>query len=412
MPVKILDFGSANIDIVYAMDAIVKPGETAQSKGISVFPGGKGLNQAVALARAGAECYFAGTIGADGLFLRDLLNSAGVNTSLLKLSDNKTGHAIIQVDKEGRNSIIIASGANGENSTEYIDSVLSNFAKGDYLVLQNEINNLPYIIQRAHEMGMVIFLNSAPMNETILSLDFSQIDYLILNETEAEQISKTSDTNQFFSFMRNKYPNLHIVLTLGENGSIYAYGDEMHHCLAYQVDAVDTTAAGDTYTGYFIASLSMNYSIKEALDRASIAAAISVSRPGAAVSIPMAEEIGPARQKLKSINRLESEVRRRLRLYLQENIKTASLQEFSAQINYSCDYTGKLITKLTGKSFATLLQDVRCEEAAKLLTSTDLSVSQIALAVGYNNESFFRRIFSERYGKTPKDYRKSKNAIT
>lgn len=406
---RILIFGSANIDFVYAVDNIVRPGETTQSGAITVFPGGKGLNQAVAVAKAGAPCRFAGTIGADGLFLKELLQSAGVDTTPIRVSENKTGHAIIQVDRLGHNSIIIAHGANFENDRAYVDRVLSHYAAGDYLILQNEINDPSYLVQRAHSIGMVIFLNPSPINEAILSLDLSRISYLILNETEAEQIGKTENTDGFLQEIRRAYPHLRVVLTLGANGSIYADESGQYHCRAYRVQAVDTTAAGDTFTGYFVAMLSLGYPVREALKYASAAAAVAVSRPGAAVSIPTFAEVREAMKTMLRSDR-SSELERQLHLYLENHMTDATLAEFAELAGYCPDYAGKQVRELTGKSFIALLQELRCSEAAKRLTETELSVGQIASVVGYVNESHFRRIFRRQYGKAPLTYRKETRA--
>ena len=402
---RILIFGSANIDFVYAVDNIVRPGETTQSEEINVFPGGKGLNQAVAIARGGAPCSFAGTIGADGLFLRELLRTAGVDTTLLKVSENKTGHAIIQVDRCGHNSIIIANGANYENGREYVDQVLSHYAAGDYLILQNEINDPAYLIRRAYSRGMVIFLNPSPVNEALLSLDLSHVSYLILNETEAEQIGGTGQTEEFLQKIRRAYPHLRVVLTLGANGSIYDDEGGRYHCRAYRVRAVDTTAAGDTFTGYFAAMLSLGHPVKEALRYASAAAAVAVSRPGAAVSIPRFAEVREAMGTMLRSDR-SSEILRQLYLYLETHMTDATLSGFAELVGYCPDYAGRQVRELTGKCFVALLQESRCSEAARQLGETDLPVGQISAAVGYANESHFRRIFRQQYGKAPLTYRK------
>ena len=141
---KVLNFGSLNIDYVYDVDDFVKKGETISSKDLNVFCGGKGLNQSVALAKAGAEVYHAGMIGEDGKFLLDLLKEAGVNIDNVVIRDDiRTGNAIIQRNKSGDNCIILFSGANRSITKDYVDRVLSGFEKGDYIVLQNEISELP-----------------------------------------------------------------------------------------------------------------------------------------------------------------------------------------------------------------------------------------------------------------------------
>ena len=186
---KILSFGSLNIDYVYKVPHFVKKGETLSAKELNVYTGGKGLNQSIALVRAGVETYHAGAIGTDGLFLLDQLKEAGVHTDLVKvLDDVRTGNAIIQNDEEGDNCIVLFGGANQAISKEQVDEVFEQFTDEDYLLIQNEINELPYITEKAKEKGMKIILNPSPMNEKIMQLSLDQIDYFILNEIEVKLI--------------------------------------------------------------------------------------------------------------------------------------------------------------------------------------------------------------------------------
>ena len=168
---KILTFGSCNIDYVYEVDHIVQPGETLVANKLSKFPGGKGLNQAIAIARAGAEVYFAGCIGEDDTMLCPILQQAGVDISKLLTVNGPTGHAIIQVDKNSENSIVIYRGANGLVTESYIDKVLEDFEEGDILLLQNEISNLLYLIKKAAEKRMKIILNPSPYEDVLNKID-------------------------------------------------------------------------------------------------------------------------------------------------------------------------------------------------------------------------------------------------
>lgn len=182
---KVLNFGSLNIDYVYSVDHIVTKGETQSSFSRNVFSGGKGLNQSIALARADVAVYQAGMIGQDGLFLLDILKKEGVNVDFVQICDGASGHAIIQNSLDGENSILLYGGANQQMTKEYVDYVLSHFEIGDFLILQNEINELAYMIQKAHERGMVICLNPSPMNDIILQLPLELIDWWFFNEVEA-----------------------------------------------------------------------------------------------------------------------------------------------------------------------------------------------------------------------------------
>ena len=294
---KILSFGSLNIDYVYSVPHFVKKGETLSAKELNVYTGGKGLNQSIALSRAGMETYHAGAIGMDGLFLLDQLKEAGVNTDLVKiLEDVRTGNAIIQNDDEGDNCIVLFGGANQAITKEQVDEVFKDFTNEDYLLIQNEINELSYIVEKAKEEGMKIILNPSPMNEKIMKLPLDQIDYFILNEIEAMQILEMDkpeeiDGKYIASLLHERFKDATIVLTLGSEGSVCISDDEYVEQSIYKVKAIDTTAAGDTYTGYFIAGILKGKTIKESMDIASKASAIAVTRQGAAPSIPVLEEV-------------------------------------------------------------------------------------------------------------------------
>lgn len=290
---KVLCFGSLNIDYVYSVDHFVSKGETIASNGLQVFSGGKGLNQSIALAKAGTKVYHAGAIGLDGKFLLEAMAQAGVNTDhVLVLENDRTGNAIIQRDAEGDNCIILYGGTNQRISREQVDRVLSGFAPGDYLLLQNEINELPYIMEKAHEKGMIIVLNPSPMNVKILELPLDHVNVLILNEVEAGQILGTTDKSPALaSELAERFPGATILLTLGSNGSVCVQRTETFYQPAFRVNVADTTAAGDTFTGFFISGLTEGSSIAAAMKQASAAAAIACARPGAAPSIPTAAEV-------------------------------------------------------------------------------------------------------------------------
>ena len=289
---KILSFGSLNIDYVYSVPHFVKKGETLSAKELNVYTGGKGLNQSIALARAGVETYQAGAIGTDGMFLLEQLKEAGVKTDLVKILDD----AIIQNYDEGDNCIVLFGGANQAITKEQVDEVFKDFTNEDYLLIQNEINELSYIVEKAKEEGMKIILNPSPMNEKIMKLPLDQIDYFILNEIEAMQILEMDkpeeiDGKYIASLLHERFKDATIVLTLGSEGSVCISDDEYVEQSIYKVKAIDTTAAGDTYTGYFIAGILNGKTIKESMDIASKASAIAVTRQGAAPSIPVLEEV-------------------------------------------------------------------------------------------------------------------------
>jgi ribokinase len=291
---KILNFGSLNIDYVYKVKHFVRPGETLSSEQLDIFPGGKGLNQSIALARAGfSELYHAGMIGKeDGKFLKGLLDNNGVKVELIKEADYSSGHAIIQVDNQGENCILLYGGANRQLNEEFTDEVLGSFHEGDYIILQNEVNLLDYIITAAKKRGLIIFLNPSPMSDNIFKLPLQYVDYFILNEMEAYELCDRKDNGNIIDLLSQAYPKANIVITKGKKGVIYKGSDgEVLEQGAFDVKAVDTTAAGDTFTGYFIASVAKGYKPEKALDLASRAAAIAVSKNGAEPSIPKLEEV-------------------------------------------------------------------------------------------------------------------------
>ena len=288
---KILNFGSLNLDYVYNVEHFVMAGETISSSSRETFCGGKGLNQSVAASKAGGNVFHAGNIGAEGGVLLDMLKSAGTDIHLTRQVSVPTGHAIIQVNEHGNNCIILYGGANQCITQAQIDEVLSEFSRGDYLILQNEVNMLPEIIDKAYEKGMVIFLNPSPFDDKLKKIDYNKISYILLNEVEGCAISGKTEPSEIIEGIREKYKKIAVVLTLGEKGSVYDDGKEHFEQGIFKVKAVDTTAAGDTFTGYFVSALAEGRGAREALKRAAAASAIAVSRKGAAPSVPTVEEV-------------------------------------------------------------------------------------------------------------------------
>jgi len=288
---KILNIGSLNIDYVYEVDNFVKKGETKLSKKLNIYSGGKGLNQSIALKRAGAKVYHGGLIGMDGSFLKELLEKEEVNTDFIKVVNSPSGHAIIQIDESGDNCILLHGGANQLFTEEIIDSILENFNEGDYLLLQNEINLMEYIINKASEKGLTIVLNPSPINSKLKSYPLEKVNIFILNEVEGKELTYKEKEEEILNELIFKYPEAQFILTLGEKGVIYGANDERIEVKAKPVKAVDTTAAGDTFTGYYLASMLSGKSVQEALETATVASSITVTREGAANSIPYMKEI-------------------------------------------------------------------------------------------------------------------------
>ncbi|WWR15773.1 ribokinase [Lachnospiraceae bacterium JLR.KK008] len=291
---RVLNFGSLNYDYVYKVDHAVLPGETLSSFGMETFLGGKGLNQSISLARAGVPVYHAGMIGEDGQQFLDTCRKSNVDTTFIRQIPGKSGHTIIQLDKNAQNCILLFGGSNRSITKEFVDEVLANFEKGDILLLQNEVNELDYIIDKAYERGMQIALNPSPLDSALDACDLTKISVFLLNEIEGGQISGEKEPDKILDVMMNKFPEAKVVLTLGSDGAVYRDKTQTCRQEIYKVQAVDTTAAGDTFTGYFIASMLENMPVQEALKMCARASSITVSRMGATDSIPTMEEVKAA----------------------------------------------------------------------------------------------------------------------
>ena len=297
---KILVFGSLNVDFRYMVDHFVQPGETLSSKSVGTFSGGKGLNQAIACKKAGSDVYMAGKIGKDGAFLLAELKDADVSTKHVFIDEEMmSGHAIIQVDTNGQNCIITYGGTNRAITKEEIDETLADFSAGDIILMQNEINAMDYIIGQAHAKGMLVALNPSPIDDALLNSDLSKVSYFIMNEVEAAKISGTADVDKAFEILSQKYPQSKIVITMGGEGSRFFDGEKIYAHGIYKVNAVDTTAAGDTFTGYFLNGLLEGMQPLEIMSMAAKASAIAVSKPGAADSIPTKDVVMSTQLELK-----------------------------------------------------------------------------------------------------------------
>ena len=300
---KVLNYGSLNIDCTYRVPHIALAGETIASTSVKRNVGGKGSNQSAAIALAGGNVWHAGKIGKDGLFIVELLKSRGVNTDLIAIDEDvPTGQAMIQVDSSGQNSIVLFAGANKRIEKGEIDRTLSSFEGGDYIVLQNEINNLEYIFEKAIEKGMKIAFNPSPFDESLLSLPLDKASILFVNEIEGGLMAQApagesasaapeAAAESILQSLSAKYPDTEIVLTMGKEGAWHFFKGAVERGTIVDLPVADTTGAGDTFTGYFLVSRFKGYSVREALALACKASSIAVSRPGAMEAIPAASEV-------------------------------------------------------------------------------------------------------------------------
>ncbi|MGD9559518.1 MAG: ribokinase [Oscillospiraceae bacterium] len=288
---KIVNLGSLNIDRVYKVHHHLRSGETQASASMQTFVGGKGLNQSVALAAAGAEVWHAGCVGEDGAVLVDYLIQHGVDTRLVQTIPGPTGHAVIQVDENGQNCILLFGGANKSLTKEHIDTVLAACDAGDILLLQNEVGAFAYILQQAAARGLRIALNPSPIDDTLLQTPLGAVSWFIMNEIEGQALTGAGQPEAMLDRLRSQYPHSQFVLTLGRQGVVYDDGKARHRHGIYDVPVVDTTAAGDTFTGYFLAGVLRALPPDEVLRQASVASSLAITRAGAAPSIPQLAEV-------------------------------------------------------------------------------------------------------------------------
>lgn len=288
---RVFNFGSLNIDRVYSTDHFVQPGETLTCTSYSEFAGGKGLNQSVALARAGIAVCHIGKIGKDGIFLKELLAGDGVDVTKIVTTDEPTGHAVIQVDSSAENAILLFGGANQSITQEEIELALERSLVGDWLLLQNEINRIDEIMRFGADKGLRIVFNPAPMTSEVHSYPLDIVNWLIVNEREGEMITGQQSPEKILKTAVARFPDMSILLTLGSKGVHFVDRNERLFIEAEQVTPVDTTGAGDTFIGYFIAEIATGSSVNKAMRTANKAAALCVTKPGAAASIPYKNEL-------------------------------------------------------------------------------------------------------------------------
>ena len=290
--------GSLNMDLVVNVDTMPKPGQTIIGSNFKEVPGGKGANQAVAMARLNGNVSMIGKVGEDG-FGQTLINSLKndkVDTTYIQTSKGATGVALITVDKNAQNSIVVSPGANFEVKEDDIDNNIEAIKNSDIVVLQLEtpLNTIKYALNKAKELNKYTILNPAPavkLDDEIIK----NVDLLTPNETELEIISGVSieteeDIQKAAQIMIEKRVK-ELIVTLGSKGSLYINKEKSMFKKAYKVEAVDTTAAGDSYTGALAVALSQDKNIEDAMDFASKVGALSVLKEGAQSSLPTLEDV-------------------------------------------------------------------------------------------------------------------------
>lgn len=290
---KICVIGSLNMDLVVNVNEMPKKGQTLIGSNFKEIPGGKGANQAVAASRLGGDVYMIGKVGNDGFgeSLLKQLKADKVNIDYVKFEEGPSGVALITVDKNAENSIVVSPGANFKLTESDIDECMDAIKESNIVVIQLEtpIDTIRYALEKSKELGKFTILNPAPavkLSDNIIK----NVDLLTPNETELEilsgvKINCEDDIKKAANVMIQKGVK-QLIVTLGSKGSLYLDKDKIEFKKSYKVDAIDTTAAGDSYTGALSVAFSQGKSIDEAMDFASKAGALCVTNIGAQTSIP------------------------------------------------------------------------------------------------------------------------------
>lgn len=273
------NFGSINIDHVYRVPHHVAPGETLTATAYSTGLGGKGANQSVAAARAGAKVLHVGAVGADGLWARDMLAGFGVDVAHVAAGGTATGHAIINVDAHGENSIVIFDGANRVLGAEAV-AALDAAQAGDTLLLQNETSAQVDAAAKAHAAGLRVIYSAAPFEADAVRAVLPYVSLLVMNTGEAQALRAALGA----------LPDVEMIVTHGADGAEWIAPEPLR-IPAFPVKPVDTTGAGDCFIGTLAAALDAGLDRATAMRRATAAAAIQVTREGAAGAMPSAAEV-------------------------------------------------------------------------------------------------------------------------
>ncbi len=283
----IFNLGSVNIDHFYKLGHFPEPGETLSALDHTLGLGGKGMNQSVAAAKAGAEVFHIGAIGKSDGWVRERIESYGVNCKYLREVDEETGHAVIYVDAAGENTIVLAPGANVKQDSEFVVNAIDQAKSSDTLLLQNETNLQPPAATFALVKGMRVIYSAAPFSIEAVKNIIPDLSMLVMNSVEASQLSSEMGVSL------EQIPVPQIMVTLGSKGAMWRSNEtgEVIEVTSPKVTPVDTTAAGDTYIGYVAAGLDLGMPIKAAMEWATQAAALKVTRAGTADAIPSADEV-------------------------------------------------------------------------------------------------------------------------
>ncbi len=282
----IFNFGSINIDYFYSVPRLPEKGETLAAEEFAMGLGGKGANMSVAVARAGTQICHVGAVGEDGRWTKETLRKDGVDVEFVKVLDKPTGHAVINRDKDGENTIILFPGANEQQDEDVLAEALLQAKQGDFFLMQNETNLGTHAAHLARDYGLTVAYVAAPFDAEAVQTVLPYADILILNEVEMAQLQKAN--GQSASELSVDL----VVVTKGSKGcSVFGKESGDFHLPAHPIEAVDTTGAGDTFAGYFLACLDRGFDPRKSAEIANMAAAIMATRKGTADAIPYASEV-------------------------------------------------------------------------------------------------------------------------
>ncbi|MEO0496393.1 MAG: ribokinase [Pseudomonadota bacterium] len=281
----VFNFGSINLDLVYQLPHLPQPGETLASTGLERGLGGKGANQSVAIAKAGGRVVHIGAVGEDGTWLKDQMASAGVGVDHIAVLDEPTGHAVIYVDDGAENVIVLYEGANRALTMQMAQAALDGSKHGDWLLAQNETNLVPEVAALAKSRGLKIAFAAAPFDPAAVEAVLDHVDLIAVNAIEAAQLAES------LPHQAQRLSQVEMLVTLGSKGAELRRGDDLQRVSAFPVQPVDTTGAGDTFLGFYLAATADGDTTAQALQTASAAAAIQVTRPGASSAIPSIAEV-------------------------------------------------------------------------------------------------------------------------
>ena len=287
----IYNLGSINVDHFYQVKSFATAGETISSSRYKRGLGGKGANQSIALSLAGAKVRHIGAINYNEVWIINELNQFGIDTQGIHFAEQATGHAIIQVNEHSENCIVLFKGANFCLKAQTVQQELKHVTKTDWLLLQNETSLRAETVAQIRRSGCSIIYNPAPMDIEVVRELADKVDVMVVNETELLALAGIHDVDQAITHLLSSYPELTLVVTLGVAGSVYVDREQRIVQPAFPVQAVDTTAAGDTFLGYFLAAIDSGQPPQRALLEASAAAAICVTRAGTSAAIPNRNEV-------------------------------------------------------------------------------------------------------------------------